>query len=152
MISQIANVLAACSCSDKCVCGVRLHACTWINVFSVLAGVANGVQKAWLDGKLVLDYDSIMFRYDAKHKIQTFTFNNFHGGKADNFRPDHDQWVAYAPLAPIQPMSRSSLPRHAVCYRVAQFHCRPPQVESTLQWRQATRRCRTCRALCKWVA
>lgn len=55
----------------------------------------------WINGEPVLDYDNIMFRYDAKFKIDRLTFNNFHGGKASTFMPDHDQWVSYVPTVHI---------------------------------------------------
>ena len=62
------------------------------------AGKSNGVHRAWLDGKLVLDRDDVLFRDDDSVMIEKFLLHSFHGGKSDAFAPPQDQtiWCALA--------------------------------------------------------
>lgn len=61
------------------------------------AGVADGIQKAWINGTPVFDRADVMFRYDAKFQIARLFFANFHGGKSSQFQPNHTEWVSYVP-------------------------------------------------------
>lgn len=61
-------------------------------------GIANGVQKVWLNGVLVFEKEDMLYRNRPGHKIEKFLLNNFHGGNANgpnasDFAPEKDQAV-----------------------------------------------------------
>ena len=60
------------------------------------AGKSNGVQRAWVDGKLVLDRNDIRYRDSEGSLIEKFMLHNYHGGKGPRFEPPQDQsiWCA----------------------------------------------------------
>ena len=60
----------------------------------------NGITKAWLDGKLVLDKRDITFRYDARdeYTITRAYFTTYVGGSSvADFAPKKDQWIKCVP-------------------------------------------------------
>jgi hypothetical protein len=62
------------------------------------AGVANGVSKAWLDGRLVLDKRNIMYRFVDKpeYTINKAYITTYVGGSSvAMFAPDHDQHIKF---------------------------------------------------------
>lgn len=62
------------------------------------AGVANGISKAWLDGKLVLDKRDVMYRMIDKpeYTITKAYITTYVGGSSvEMFAPDHDQWIKF---------------------------------------------------------
>jgi hypothetical protein len=70
------------------------HACIVMircTIACVIAGKKNGVQRVWLDGEKVFENTDVLYTNTNEHQIEKFVFQNFHGGKSDNFRPDKTQ-------------------------------------------------------------
>lgn len=63
-----------------------------------VAGKANGVQKAWVDGRQVYNNGGVNFRTDDT-LIDNFMLQVFHGGKPDNpaFQPNRRQFIRCDP-------------------------------------------------------
>ena len=63
-------------------------------------GIANGVNRVWLGGRLVLDQTDVVYRLASNYSIETFTFQNFHGGSDSSFIPGQTQyqWCAATQL------------------------------------------------------
>lgn len=60
------------------------------------ADKSNGVQKVWLDQKLVTSWNNLRYSIDSnKHQIERMVWQNFHGGKDQRFAPDMDQTQQY---------------------------------------------------------
>ena len=62
------------------------------------AGVPNGVSKAWLDGKLVLDKRDVMYRAvdRPEYTVTKAYMTTYVGGSSvEMFAPDHDQWIKF---------------------------------------------------------
>ncbi len=61
-------------------------------------GQPDGVSRAWLDGKLVLDKTDVPFRYqdDPKYGISRIYLTTYAGGSdVARFAPDHDQYIKF---------------------------------------------------------
>ena len=64
-------------------------------------GKSDGIQKSWVDGKLVFQRSDVRYRFDREHKIERFVWQNFDGGSptsssAPKFQPIQDQSIEYA--------------------------------------------------------
>ena len=63
------------------------------------ADQSNGVQKVWLDQKLVMQWNNLRYSVNINsHKIERMVWQNFHGGKDQRFAPDMDQTQQYDPF------------------------------------------------------
>lgn len=62
------------------------------------AGKANGVQRAWVDGRKVYDNGGLNLRTDNT-LIENFMLQVFHGGRPDDarFQPNRGQSIRCAP-------------------------------------------------------
>lgn len=61
-------------------------------------GKADGVTRAWLDGRLVLDKNDVMYRYrpEMSYAITRAYLTTYAGGSdVERFAPDHDQWIKF---------------------------------------------------------
>lgn len=56
------------------------------------------MQKVWLNGRKIFERSNIRYRYNNKHKIAKLALQNFHGGKSNNFKPGHTQYIWYVLL------------------------------------------------------
>lgn len=61
-------------------------------------GVANGVSRAWLDGKLVLDKSNVMYRYKPgdEYAVTRAYLTTYAGGSSVSmFAPSRDQYIKF---------------------------------------------------------
>jgi hypothetical protein len=61
-------------------------------------GKHDGIMRAWLDGKLVLERTNIRFRDIASVKLDAFYFSTFHGGDDGSWGPDQDSYASFKDL------------------------------------------------------
>jgi hypothetical protein len=62
------------------------------------AGKANGLQMAWINGKLALNDDNLMYRksHAEEEKIGGLHFHVYHGGRGAEWAPNKNQFIWYA--------------------------------------------------------
>lgn len=61
-------------------------------------GKADGVTRAWLDGRLVLEKRNVMYRYrsEMSYGVTRAYLTTYAGGSdVERFAPDHDQWIKF---------------------------------------------------------
>lgn len=62
-------------------------------------GKKDGVMRAWLDGKLVLERTDLRFRDAPAVGLDQFYFSTFHGGDSPDWGPGSDSYASFVDLA-----------------------------------------------------
>jgi hypothetical protein len=63
------------------------------------SGRRDGVLRAWLDGRLVLERTDLRFRDAAAVGLDQFYFSTFHGGDSPDWGPGTDSYASFSDLA-----------------------------------------------------
>ena len=58
-------------------------------------GKSNGILQGWINGELVMDKRSVIYRTVQSLKINYLIFNTFHGGGAPAWAPSHNQHLFF---------------------------------------------------------
>jgi hypothetical protein len=66
---------------------------------ALCAGQKNGIQRAWLEGRMVYDNAALEYQTDGS-LIEKLALHNYHGGNSQNtdFKPKQDQTIWCAQL------------------------------------------------------
>lgn len=76
-------------------------------------GKPDGIVRAWVDGKLVLERTDVRFRDASAVALNQFYFSTFHGGDAPDWGPAADSYASFADIvvtATDPRLNTSSLP------------------------------------------